>query len=465
MTLSNLEARWASRLHDIGGEVGVAGAALGIWRDGHETVVAHGVLNAATGVAVTPDSLFQIGSITKVWTATMVIQLLEEGRLDLDQPVSELLPGVRLGVDDVADLVTVRHLLTHASGVDGDIFTDTGRGDDCIARYVDLLAVAGHTHPVGAAYSYCNSGFVLLGRIVEELDGRTWDESLRARLVSPLGLGQTVTLPEEAILQRAAVGHREHPHEYEPVRVWALPRSVAPAGLITASAHDVLTFARLHLDGGTARDGTRLLAHDSVAAMQQSQRDIPSIDARADSIGLGWRLNRWGGRPIFGHDGGTVGQLAYLRVDPEARLAVCLLTNASVSDALYQRLFTEIFQEYVGVAPPPGPEPAVDSSSPADASDLARLVGRYERTGRRYDVTLHDGRLRLVSTSTGALAAYSEPEPEHLDLLPVPGCDTGFVLRSHDREPWTWLVFDAFPDGTPYLYLGGRATPLRPAAR
>ena len=97
----------------------------------------------------------------------------------------------------------MRHLLTHTSGIDGDIFTDTGRGDECVQRYVDKLAGAPSVFTPGAAYSYCNSGYVVLGRIIEVLDRQSWDQSLRQRLTRPLRLTRTVTLPEEAILHRA----------------------------------------------------------------------------------------------------------------------------------------------------------------------------------------------------------------------------------------------------------------------
>ena len=118
---------------------------------------------------------------------------------------------------------------------------------------------------------------MLLGRIIEVLDGRSWDESLRERLTGPLALTRTVTLPEEAILHRAAVGHHARG---TPVRVWGLPRSVGPAGLITAAASDLLTFTRLHLDGGIAPDGNRLLSEVSVAAMQQPRPRYPSSPCR-----------------------------------------------------------------------------------------------------------------------------------------------------------------------------------------
>ena len=276
MANPDVNGHWAARLRDLATREHVPGAVLGIWAGGRETVAAHGVLNTATGVAVTPDALFQIGSVSKVWTATMIMQLAEERRLSLDTPVARLLPGVALGDPDASEEVTVAHLLTHTSGIDGDIFTDTGRGDDCLERYVDGLAGAPRIFPPGGAYSYCNSGFVLAGRIIEVLDGRTWDASLRERLTGPLGLGHTVTLPEEAILHSAAAGHRPHPHQGERVATWGLPRSLGPAALICSSASDVLAFARLHLDRGVAADGKRLLSQESVADMLTPRARSPA---------------------------------------------------------------------------------------------------------------------------------------------------------------------------------------------
>ena len=105
-------ANWTARLTELARQPGVPGAVLGISADGHEVLAACGVLNSATAVPVTPDSLFQVGSITKVWTATMIMQLVDEGLLALDTTVAQVLPGARLGAGDVGDQVTVQHLLT-----------------------------------------------------------------------------------------------------------------------------------------------------------------------------------------------------------------------------------------------------------------------------------------------------------------------------------------------------------------
>jgi len=116
-------AHWTTRLAELARQAGVPGAVLGIWAGGQEVLAASGLLNRATRVRVSTGSLFQIGSITKLWTATMIMQLIDEGLLSLDTTVTQALPGVRLGAADLGDRITVAHLLTHTSGIDGDIFT------------------------------------------------------------------------------------------------------------------------------------------------------------------------------------------------------------------------------------------------------------------------------------------------------------------------------------------------------
>lgn len=193
------DEHWRQRLAGLASEHGVPGAALGITRvDGiadQTVLVSSGVLNTATGVPVTPESVFELGSVTKPMTATVIMQLVDEGKLDLDAPVREVLPELRLADPDLIARVTMRHLLTHTSGFDGDIFDDTGRGDDCLQRYVARLASAAINHPLGATFSYCNTGYVVAGRVIEVLTGRTWDQAVRERLFRPLGMARACTLP------------------------------------------------------------------------------------------------------------------------------------------------------------------------------------------------------------------------------------------------------------------------------
>ena len=359
----------------------------------------------------------------------MIVQLAQEGRLELDHPVVQLLPEA-----SIDGRITVRQLLTHTSGIDGDVFTDTGRGDDCVQRYVELLADVDAVFEPGTAYSYCNAGFVLLGRIIEVLDGRTWDESLRARLVEPLELKSTVTLPEEAILYRAALGHIGG--DGSPVTIWQLPRSLGPAGLITQSASDLLRFARLHLDD------------DRYAGMREPQVAYPEQNGGVTDIGLAWRLYDWSGRKLFGHDGGTISQLSFLRIDPEARLAVCLLTNSGNGGALFDKLADEVFTEYVGVGVPASPQPVE-----AEVGD--EHLGRYERTGVLMEVVRREGKLLATYQATGDRLAFAEEPVVDYELHPTEPLDGNhFVTRSSEVLPWSTVTFT--PD---YVFTAGRVTP------
>ena len=451
---------WQQRLDELAARHGVPGAALGIMRmrpgrDDERVELATGLLNKETGVEATPDSVFQIGSMTKVWTATVVMQLVDEGKLDLDAPIRDVLPELKLTNADVAETVTMRHLLTHTSGIDGDVFTDTGRGDDCLEKYAAALEEAAQNHPLGATWSYCNSGFSLAGRVIEKLTEGTWDAAIQQRLILPLGLEHTGTLPEEALLHRAAVGHVGEAGA-EPQRApsaWGLPRSAGPAGLISATVGDVLTWARVHLNGGLAADGTRVLSAESTAAMTEKEAELPDKYILGDSWGLGWIRFGWDGRRLIGHDGNTLGQAAFLRVLPDEGLAVTLLTNGGNTRDLYEELYREIFAELADVEMPHPLEPPADPVS----VDLGPYLGTYERASVRLDVLERDGQAIMRTEITGPLAALV---PETVHEYPMTAVEEGlFVVKEPDALAWIPVTFYDLPTGETYMHFGARATP------
>jgi dipeptidyl aminopeptidase/acylaminoacyl peptidase/CubicO group peptidase (beta-lactamase class C family) len=452
-------AHWQHRLAWLAERHRVPGAQLGILRlgtagqDDELAETAYGVLNVRTGAPARTDALFQIGSITKVWTATVVMTLVDEGLLGLDTPVADVLPGLRLAGPDLTKSVTLRHLLNHTSGIDGDVFTDTGRGDDCLEKYVDVLGEAGQNHPPGATWSYCNSGFVLLGRVIEKVTGKSFDQVLAERLFAPLGLAHTVTLPEEALMFAAAVGHDEHEGEPVPARAWTLPRSAGPAGLITSTVADVLAFARLHLTGGVAADGTRILSEQSAAAMAAHQAEVPDTYVLGDSWGLGWIRFGWDGHRLIGHDGNTLGQAAFLRVLPGQGLAVALLTNGGHARDLFHDLYREIFEEVAGVTMPP---PFAPPGEPPDV-DIAPYAGVYERSSVRMEVESGPDGPLLRMTRTGPIAELDPKPVQELALVPAgPGL---FAVKPAEVGTWLPVTFYELPAGERYLHLGARATP------
>ncbi|MFG1922989.1 serine hydrolase [Cryptosporangium sp. NPDC048952] len=431
---------WQERLSRLAERHDVPGAQLGILSGDQVVELAHGVLHTGSRAPVRTDSVFQIGSITKVWTATVIMALIDEGQLTLDTPVAEIVPELRLADPEVTKAVTVRHLLTHTSGIDGDVFTDTGRGDDCLEKYVDLLAEQGQNHPLGVTFSYCNAGYTLLGRVIEKITGLTWDQALRERLFTPLGLTSTSTLPEEALLSSAAVGHQDS----KPVGVWMLPRALGPAGLINSTVADVLAFARAHLTGS-------LLTPESTAAMAAHQADLPDKRVLGDSWGLGWIRFDWDGHRLIGHDGTTLGQAAFLRILPEQGLAVALLTNGGQTRDLYEDLFREIFAELADVAMP---RPFAPPEKPFDG-DVTPYVGTYERAGVRMEVEANPPLLR--TTIIGPLAELEHDTVDEYTL--VPAGPAVFAVKPPEAENWMPVTFYTLPTGEPYLHFGVRATP------
>jgi CubicO group peptidase (beta-lactamase class C family) len=447
-----------TRLDELRERHGVPAASVGVLAGDEIHAAASGILNLDTGVEATADSLFQIGSITKVWTATLVMQLVDEGRIELEAPVRRYLPGFRVADEAVSEAVTIRHLLTHTSGIDGDHFADTGRGDDALERYAETCAELPQVHPLGATMSYCNTGYTVLGRVLEIVTGTVWDDLLRERLVEPLGLTHTATLPEDVLRFRAAIGHIQPPgEELRPAPAWGLPRTAGPAGAICSTAAELLEFALLHLRDGLARDGERLLSEDAARAMREPQVEVPTggIGESEAHWGLGWSVYTWSGRTVVGHDGGTIGQAAFLRVVPDSGAAVALLTNGGDPFRLYRDLCGELLAESASVELPP--EPVPPESPPA--VDTASYVGNYDRSGAALEVVTRDEGLFAIQTVTG-LGSEMSPEPVELPLVPF-DLEREVFLTQHPALKGAWLPvrFTTLADGRRCLHIGGRATP------
>lgn len=367
-----LEERFAGLVveHDV------PGAAIAVLAGGETAERAAGVLNTATGVAATIDSVFQLASITKAWTAALVMQLVDEARLDLDRPVREYLPGFRVAHNDATAVVTSRHLLSHTAGFDEEPFTESEHGDGAIGWLVDQhLPTVGQLFAPGDAFSYSNPGFTLLGRIVEVLRDKPYRQVLRERLIDPLGLAHAATRADEAVRFRVAVGHQGSAAWQRPAVRWALPYSNEPAGAMLAmSACDLLQFARMHLRGGLAPDGTRLLTEASMQAMRQPQVALPPLNATPVHWGLGLHIEHHShGRIVVGHDGDNIGQYAMLRFVPDREVAFVLFCNGGDASGLFRSASAYLLAELAGIDLPPRPTPPPEPLP----VDPYRYVGGY----------------------------------------------------------------------------------------
>lgn len=459
--MSLTQAELEKKLTELIDQHHVPGAQLAVLDGDTITEVSAGVLSLRTGSPVTDDALFLPGSIGKLYTATLVLRLVDEGLVDLDEPVRTYLPDFQVRDEHARDTVTVRDLLRHTSGFDGDVFIDTGRGDDALSRYMDEIRDLPQIAEPGAIWSYSNSGFAILGRLVEVVGETVFETAMKERLLAPLGLQHSVVFPEEVIPRPNAVGHEPDPEDPDSLRVsepWGLFRSCGPMGAsLVASAGDVLRFALLHLDGGVAADGTRLLSADLVAAAQQPQIALVDDTVLGEAWGLGWILDHFGDVTVIGHDGNSLGQNAFMRIAPDHRFGFCLQTNVESALSMYRELAAWLFTERLGVAPRQDPAP-LESRVVADPG---RYTGTYERSGLVFTIDAdEDGALvATIEASHAAAEMQSLPPMERLPLVPVER-DQSFLLKLPIADSELLAVFfnpaDEAAEPT-YLHFGGRA--------
>jgi CubicO group peptidase (beta-lactamase class C family) len=315
--------------------------------------------------------------VTKVYTATVVMQLVDEGSVDLDAPVVRYVPELVLEDPSVADAITIRALLTHTTGLDlGDVFGPFGEDDDCVARYVEGVGPVGCIHEPGEMFSYTNGGFIILGRVIESVTGQSWDEALRSKLLEPLGLSDTITVLEEDVVRgtgsdRLARGHDVSaiPVVLEPMaHVWG--RSTAPAGsTLSATASDVVRFAAFHI--GHDRDG--VLARGLRVQMQQ--KVMPNPTYAAYGHGIGWGTHDASATPCIAHGGGHYGQAASLVAVPHRGFALATLTNSAMGAVLHGKLSSRLKELYLGIKT----SGAYVEDEPDAPESLEPFVGTYTR--------------------------------------------------------------------------------------
>ena len=421
----------------------IAGAQIAIALDDELVWAEAGFANTDLGTPVTADTVFQIGSTTKVYTAMLLMQLADQGLLDIDRPVASYLPDVRLAAGEGWPSITPRQLMSMTSGLDNGPYTDTGRGDDTVRRYVDLLADMPLTFTPGSSYGYSNASTVVSGLLVESLTGQCWDEALRDRVLEPAGLVESVSLFEELPYHRVAVGRL--PGDSAAVRPWCFSRGSGPAGsTLATSARDLVRFGQLFLRRGLAADGARLLSESAVATMQSAQADVPAR-VFADDWCVGPYRKVWGGVEVFGHSGTTQNGSSTLLWIPERAITIATIVNTPPRGYPFaDKVFDTVLRDWLGLAKPPRPVPDVGL-----VVDPSLYQGQYDSWGQRYDVLKHnDGlavtlhRMRDNDPATGEwddpVATVLRPIAPHR-FLP----DDDALTGNH-----TWdIAFTIGPDG------------------
>ncbi len=423
----------------------VPGVAVGMIRDGEIALAGFGVTSMEHPLKVDGDTLFQIASVTKTITATVIMRLVERGALDLDTPVRNYIPAFRLRDTDAQERATVRHLVTHTGGWLGDCFADFGNGDDALARYVGAMAELEQITPLGEIWHYSNSSFALLGRLIEVVTGKSYEEATRELLFRPLGMELSCFSAGDAITHRVAIGHVIVDEKPTVARPWSFPRATTPVGGVVSTARELMHYARFHLGDGTAPDGTRLLSKESIALMR-----TPLADADLDRrVGVSWFIRDVGGVCLAYHGGVAIGQQGVLMLAPERGQAIAVQTNSARGGLLHQEVTNWWQKQRLGITLP---EPVY--------VELDRA--RYAEYADRYLAELSDSELELSDTGL----VYRSFSHNKLNVQPRPPdpppsrvaftSDARFTLLDGPLKD-TRGEFLRGPDGrVRYLRVGGR---------
>ena len=392
-------------------ELRVPGVAVGLLHDGQEQYAFHGVTSVENPLPVDERTLFLCGSTTKTFTATALMLLVDEGRLELEDPVRTHLPDFHVEDEGAASSVTVLQLLNHTAGWDGDFFKNTGDGDDSVARYVESLAGLRQLTPPGDAVSYNNAAFGVAGRLVEKLTATTFEEALRTLLLEPLHLEDTMFFSRELMTRRYAVGHQRLQDGGTTVQPYGLPRAENAVGGLATTTRDLIAWARFHLE-------------DERPVLRRMRE--PTVEARGwssgDAVGLSWLLDDVAGLRVVGHGGAMPGQLSLFKMVPERGFALAACTNCHpTGGALNERLMRWAWATVLD-APIAEPDTAARS-----AKEVQPFCGTYETVANIVTVAPHGDGI--------SLEVVDRPEVlEELGLDPEQEPPVPFLFRAGDED-------------------------------
>ncbi|WP_194892233.1 serine hydrolase domain-containing protein [Catenulispora pinisilvae] len=420
-TLYPLRQELQHRLDTLARVHNVPGAQL-VVDTGAEMVAVHtGTADVATGVPFTADTAVPLGSLTKPFTAALVLLLADDGDLDLDDSVAEYLPEFR----DVP-AVTVRQLLSHTGGLPTGPDSDTA-ARTTPARYLSSVCTAGDLlFEPGTDFSYSNAGFVAAGRLVEAVTGMPWYEAMEALFLEPMGitpafLGMTTARP-------VAAGHGLNiaTGRTRPVRQNLAPLE-APAGALLASAIDLGVLGR-------ALAGQSVFLPPAIVKHMHHAEPCADPGALADGWGLGVALFQQDDRSWCGHDGNAQGTSCHLRVDPDSGVVVAFTGNAGTATALWRELAEDI--AHIAGVPVPA---AITPSNAGDPVAPPDCAGTYANGGIRYRIALEPGGAPTLSVDGDQplpLRCYSDLSCDLVD----PATGRGEPGGRFHRDPHTGVI-------------------------
>ncbi|HEY1338765.1 MAG TPA: serine hydrolase [Bryobacteraceae bacterium] len=464
-------------------EFDVPGIAVAVVKDG--TVVSargYGLRRIGEAAPVTAHSLFRIASNTKAFTTASLAMLVDEGKIHWDDRVVNLLPGFQMYDPYVTHEMTLRDLLCHRSGFGlgaGDLMfwpaTDFTR-----AQILYNLRFLKPATSFRSAYAYDNLLYLVAGQIIETISGKTWEDFVRQRIFTPLGMTSTVPTTRELM----AAADATTPHARVDGKLVALPQTDhdnnAPAGSINSCVSDLAKWMILQLNRGEMPGGKRLFSEKQSKEMWSAQTIMPigelpagapaALQPQFNAYGLGWGLREYRGKKIVGHTGVLAGYVSRTLLIPELRLGVVVLTNAEEEGA-HTAIALTVADHYLGA-------PATDWVA------AFKAIGDKERADAAETVKKSTGKRNAASKPSLSLASYAGRyhDPWYGDVAIEQRGDGLAISFTHTRqltgrlEHWqydtfvarwqdrtlaadAYVTFDLRPDGT---IAGAKIVPVSP---
>jgi len=395
---AHLAERWLDAARAYQRIPGVSAAVLQdqtvVWSTGS------GYADLATKHPATPETIYSICSISKLFTSVAVMALRDQGELRLDDPVGKHLPwyAVRQRYPESGE-VTIEGLLTHASGLPREAAYSYWSGPDFVfptrEEIIAALSTQETLYPPETYFQYSNLGMSLLGQVVEAASGRPYHEYVRSTILDPLGLGHTTSeMPASERGKALATGYGAFPREGErPVLPFFTAKGIAPAAGYASTALDLVKFAawQFRILDGRAKS---VLDRNTLREMQR----VPWVDPDFSTHwGLGFVVSRDDKETFVGHGGACPGYRTALSIATGPKIAVAVMTNAidADPDALARGVYTIMA---------PALKEAADTSRPAAQADLASLapyLGTYESYwGGEQEVFVWKGKLASINLAT-----------------------------------------------------------------
>jgi CubicO group peptidase (beta-lactamase class C family) len=292
--------------------------------------------------------------------------------------------------------------------------------------------------------TYCNAGFDLAGRAIELVTGQRFEDVVRDRIFTPLGMKRSTYFASEAIRHAVAVGHISPPDQDTYIAdPWPIPRRSGPAGGISSNVAELIRFARMHINKGEF-DGARVISEASATAMQtfQNKGGYPL------SWGLGWILNTVGGERTIEHGGGTNGFMTRLLIVPDRDFAVAIFTNGNHGAAVHGKVGSTILDRFLGLKNPAPERIKLDDSA------LEKFAGSYKHLLAEYAFTVDNGGYHVEWTSYNA---FNPDETfAHPPFRMEPISETLFVVTDGELAGAVGEFFTN-PDGSVrFLRMGNR---------